>query len=192
MKETSISLFKGYSDTHPQDSTLQEIVNLIATMHWCATAPRNTAITAITGKGLPLGESRLPVFCRCRVLRRRQAGREHHGLDFAKLADIDHIDADHTGLIGRVRADKHTPLSYHYQRCSGLRIIYRTDCLTATPEKNRKIYSKSSSRATGRYYAGLLAGCECDLKCKNITRLSGLAHDLMSISILMPLPCPSN
>ena len=29
MKETSISLFKGYSDTHPQDSTLQEIVNLI-------------------------------------------------------------------------------------------------------------------------------------------------------------------
>ena len=30
-----------------------------------------------------MGESRLPVFCRCRVLRRRQAGREHHGLDFA-------------------------------------------------------------------------------------------------------------
>ena len=29
MKETSISLFKGYSDTHPQDSTLQEVVNLI-------------------------------------------------------------------------------------------------------------------------------------------------------------------
>lgn len=146
-------------------------------MRWCATVPRNTAITAITGKGLPLHGRRLPaVFCRCRVFRRRQAGREPTGWTSLALADIDHIGADRLPeLIGRVRADKHTLLSYTTISGTGLRIIYRTDCLTDTPEKNRKYYSKIFEQGN-RYYAGLL-GCECDLKCKNITRLSGLAHD---------------
>ena len=65
------------------------------------------------------------------------------------LADIDHIDADRLPeLIGRVRADKHTLLSYTTISGTGLRIIYRTDCLTAFRRRTGKSIPKSSSRAT--------------------------------------------
>ncbi len=147
-------------------------------MHWCATVPRNTAITVITGKRLPLHGRKpparvLPLPCASEAASRQK---NITGWTSLALADIDHIDADRLPeLIGRVRADKHTLLSYTTISGTGLRIIYRTDCLTTTPEKNRKVYSKIFEQGN-RYYADLL-GCECDLKCKNITRLSGLAHD---------------
>ena len=103
MKETSISLFKGYSDTHPQDSTLQEIVNLI----------RNDALVRDrTEKHRYYSHNGQKVAVAVCFGGGKQA-ENITGWTSLALADIDHIDADRLPeLIGRVRADKHTLLSY--------------------------------------------------------------------------------
>lgn len=178
MKETSISLFKGYSDTHPQDSTLQEIVNLIRNDALVRDRTEKHRYYSHNGQKAAAAweKAACPCFAVAVCFGGGKQAENIMGWTSLALADIDHIDADRLPeLIGRVRADKHTLLSYTTISGTGLRIIYRTDCLTATPEKNRKVYSKIFEQGN-RYYADLL-GCECDLKCKNITRLSGLAHD---------------
>lgn len=178
MKETSISLFKGYSDTHPQDSTLQEIVNLIRNDALVRDRTEKHRYYSHNGQKAAAAweKAACPCFAVAVCFGGGKQAENITGWTSLALADIDHIDADRLPeLIGRVRADKHTLLSYTTISGTGLRIIYRTDCLTTTPEKNRKFYSKIFEQGN-RYYADLL-GCECDLKCKNITRLSGLAHD---------------
>ena len=178
MKETSISLFKGYSDTHPQDSTLQEIVNLIRNDALVRDRTEKHRYYSHNGQKAAAAweKAACPCFAVAVCFGGGKQAENITGWTSLALADIDHIDADRLPeLIGRVRADKHTLLSYTTISGTGLRIIYRTDCLTTTPEKNRKVYSKIFEQGN-RYYADLL-GCECDLKCKNITRLSGLAHD---------------
>lgn len=178
MKETSISLFKGYSDTHPQDSTLQEIVNLIRNDALVRDRTEKHRYYSHNGQKAAAAweKAACPCFAVAVCFGGGKQAENITGWTSLALADIDHIDADRLPeLIGRVRADKHTLLSYTTISGTGLRIIYRTDCLTTTPEKNRKLYSKIFEQGN-RYYADLL-GCECDLKCKNITRLSGLAHD---------------
>ena len=178
MKETSISLFKGYSDTHPQDSTLQEIVNLIRNDALVRDRTEKHRYYSHNGQKAAAAweKAACPCFAVAVCFGGGKQAENITGWTSLALADIDHIDADRLPeLIGRVRADKHTLLSYTTISGTGLRIIYRTDCLTTTPEKNRKVYSKIFEQGN-RYYADLL-GCECDLKCKNVTRLSGLAHD---------------
>ena len=178
MKETSISLFKGYSDTHPQDSTLQEIVNLIRNDALVRDRTEKHRYYSHNGQKAAAAweKAACPCFAVAVCFGGGKQAENITGWTSLALADIDHIDADRLPeLIGRVRADKHTLLSYTTISGTGLRIIYRTDCLTTTPEKNRKVYSKIFEQGN-HYYADLL-GCECDLKCKNITRLSGLAHD---------------
>lgn len=166
MKETSISLFKGYSDTHPQDSTLQEIVNLIRNDALVRDRTEKHRYYSHNGQKAAAAweKAACPCFAVAVCFGGGKQAENITGWTSLALADIDHIDADRLPeLIGRVRADKHTLLSYTTISGTGLRIIYRTDCLTTTPEKNRKFYSKIFEQGN-RYYADLL-GCECDLKC---------------------------
>lgn len=163
MKETSISLFKGYSDTHPQDSTLQEIVNLIRNDALVRDRTEKHRYYSHNGQKAAAAweKAACPCFAVAVCFGGGKQAENITGWTSLALADIDHIDADRLPeLIGRVRADKHTLLSYTTISGTGLRIIYRTDCLTAIPEKNRKVYSKIFEQGN-RYYADLL-GCECD------------------------------
>lgn len=177
-EQISISLFRGYSDIQPKGSTLPEIVNLIQNDALVRDHTQKHRYYSLNGQDA--AAAREKAACPCfAVAVRFEGGKQKEniaGWTSLALADIDDIDA---GLlpqaIERVRADKHTLLSYTTISGKGLRVIYRTDCLTEDWEKNPKIYSKIFEQGN-RYYADLL-GCECDLKCKNVTRLSGLAHD---------------
>ena len=128
MKETSISLFKGYSDTHPQDSTLQEIVNLIRNDALVRDRTEKHRYYSHNGQKAAAAweKAACPCFAVAVCFGGGKQAENITGWTSLALADIDHIDADRLPeLIGRVRADKHTLLSYTTISGTGLRIIYR-------------------------------------------------------------------
>ena len=88
------------------------------------------------------------------------------------LVDFDHVFESHTDLTNltelkqKICDDPHTLLCYITMSGNGLRVIYRYE---------QEDYS--SAFAMGNAYYERLTGKEADPQCKNITRLSGLAHD---------------
>ncbi len=94
------------------------------------------------------------------------------------LVDIDHIPEERMDEVIRlVREDPHTLLAYTTISGSGLRILFRIEGLADSPATASKLKHYTAAFNAGNEYYAKLTGCECDLKCKNATRLSGLAHD---------------
>ena len=115
MKETSISLFKGYSDTHPQDSTLQEIVNLIRNDALVRDRTEKHRYYSHNGQKAAAAweKAACPCFAVAVCFGGGKQAENITGWTSLALADIDHIDADRLPeLIGCVRADKHTLLLF--------------------------------------------------------------------------------
>lgn len=178
MTEIKISLFKGYSDMQPTENTLQEVVNLIKNdalvrdrteKHRYYTAQKQKAAAAQEKSSCP---------CFAVAVRFKGGKRKENicGWTQLGLADIDHVPDDRLQeLLKRIREDTHTLLAYTTISGTGIRILFLTDCITEDHEKNLKLYPRAFEQ-TNNHYARLL-GCECDMKCKNVTRLSGLAHD---------------
>ena len=74
-----------------------------------------------------------------------------------------------------LKADKYTLLQYVTISGHGIRLLCRYTGLTDDCKKNHRLHTRAFA-AINEYYTRL-TGLECDLKCKNATRLSGLAHD---------------
>lgn len=177
-EQNSISLFRGYSDIQPKESTLREIADLIR--NDALVRDRTEKYRYYSLNGQETAAAREKAACPCfAVAVRFEGGKQKNniaGWTSLALADIDGVDAARLPeLAERIRADKHTLLFYTTISGNGFRIIYHAEYMTEDTEKNLKYYSKVFEQGN-RYYAELL-GCECDLKCKNATRLSGLAHD---------------
>lgn len=93
------------------------------------------------------------------------------------IVDIDDVPADRLSeVMAAVRTSPYTLLSYTTISGKGIRILFKTDGLTADNTKQNLKHYRQAFDQGNRYYAEL-TGYECDLKCKNATRLSGLSHD---------------
>lgn len=177
-EKIQLSLFKGYSDTCPQDISLQQIVNLIQ---------KDPTVRDHTEKyryyhniGNTHAAEKEKSSCPCfAVAVRFDGGKRQANINTCtsfSLVDMDHVpDGQLTELFDRVCHDPHTLLAYTTISGEGLRILYRTDCFGDKPERNLKLYPQVYEQ--GNHYFANLLGCEPDGKCKNITRLSGLAFD---------------
>lgn len=176
MKNLTLSLFKGYFDTSGKEVTLAEVVRLIRD---------DQRVKELTEKyrylrQQPTGKkeagnvkSGTPCFA-VPVLFEGGKSDEHivswTGLT---LADFDHLPADEVeGLKQKAANDPHTLLAYTTISGEGLRIIVRVKLPEADPGKRYPMLFS----AMNRHYEQLL-GYEADAKCKNATRLSGIAHD---------------
>lgn len=81
-------------------------------------------------------------------------------------------------------ADPHTLMSYITMSGNGLRVIFTYDIapeFSGVPKDEEEVkkfeaYYQQAFYAGNAYYEKLL-GAKADMQCKNITRLSGLAHD---------------
>ena len=81
-------------------------------------------------------------------------------------------------------ADPHTLLCYITMRGNGLRVIFTYEIapeFSGVPKDEEEVkkfeaYYQQAFYAGNAYYEKLL-GAKADMQCKNITRLSGLAHD---------------
>ena len=111
------------------------------------------------------------------------------------LVDFDHVlptdgtadKADSNALHelkAKIIADPHTLMSYITMSGNGLRVIFTYEIapeFSGVPKDEEEVkkfeaYYQQAFYAGNAYYEKLL-GAKADMQCKNITRLSGLAHD---------------
>ena len=89
-----------------------------------------------------------------------------------------------TEMKAKIIADPHTLMSYITMSGNGLRVIFTYEIapeFSGVPKEEEEVkkfeaYYQQAFYAGNAYYEKLL-GAKADMQCKNITRLSGLAHD---------------
>ena len=114
-------------------------------------------------------------------------GKEHiKGLTGLSMVDFDHIspsgplnEEQLSALRSKIADDPHTVMCYTTISGNGLRIIFRYDqpqSKTQGVDDHVLEQYKAAFYAGNAYYEKLL-DMKADMQCKNITRLSGIAHD---------------
>ena len=108
------------------------------------------------------------------------------GLTGLSMVDFDHIspsgplkEEELSALRSKIAGDPHTVMCYTTISGNGLRIIFRYEQpQSKTDGVGDHIFEqyKAAFYAGNAYYEKLL-GMKADMQCKNITRLSGIAHD---------------
>ena len=114
-------------------------------------------------------------------------GKEHiRGLTGLSMVDFDHIspsgplkEEELSALRSKIADDPHTVMCYTTISGNGLRIIFRYD---QPQSKTQGVDDRVLEQYKAAFYAGnayyeKLLGMKADMQCKNITRLSGIAHD---------------
>ena len=178
MENTLVSLFKGYADTCPIEVPLKTVINLIRD---------NQAVTEHTakhryyaGQKQTAAAAREKASCPCFAVGVRfEGGKQKANISrWTGLCpvDIDHVPPERMEqCLELLKTDKHTLLQYVTISGHGIRLLCRYTGLTDDCEKNLRLHTRIFAAVNGHY--ARLTGLECDLKCKNATRLSGLAHD---------------
>lgn len=108
------------------------------------------------------------------------------GLTGLSMVDFDHIspsgpltEDELSALRNKIAGDPHTVMCYTTISGNGLRIIFRYEQPQSKTEGvGDHVFEqyKAAFYAGNAYYEKLL-GMKADMQCKNITRLSGIAHD---------------
>lgn len=168
----NISLFSDYTCSVARESTLDDVALMIACDN------RLQSLTeAYRSTGTKTFKESCPMFAVACTFNGGKARRNVSALTGLAIVDIDHVaEADIATMTEKVAADPHVVLSYVTISGKGLRIIFSYElCNEMTLDEQCRYYSKVFTVGNA-YYAELL-GAECDLQCKNITRLSGMAYD---------------
>ena len=185
-----VSIFHDMTCKLPLPGLLEGVANLIRTDEKLAVFTRSYRQT---GSKTFKNESQLfAVPCLFEGGKGRSNIRQLTGMS---LVDFDHVlptdgtadKADTTALQelkAKIIADPHTLMSYITMSGNGLRVIFTYEIapeFSGIPKdedevKKFEAYYQQAFYAGNAYYEKLL-GAKADMQCKNITRLSGLAHD---------------
>ena len=185
-----VSIFHDMTCKLPLPGLLEGVANLIRTDEKLAVFTRSYRQT---GSKTFKNESQLfAVPCLFEGGKGRSNIRQLTGMS---LVDFDHVfptdgtadKADTTALHelkAKIIADPHTLMSYITMSGNGLRVIFTYEVapeFSGVPKdedevKKFEAYYQQAFYAGNAYYEKLL-GAKADMQCKNITRLSGLAHD---------------
>ena len=185
-----VSIFHDMTCKLPLPGLLEGVANLIRTDEKLAVFTRSYRQT---GSKTFKNESQLfAVPCLFEGGKGRSNIRQLTGMS---LVDFDHVfptdgtadKADTTALHelkAKIIADPHTLMSYITMSGNGLRIIFTYEIapeFSGIPKDEEEVkkfeaYYQQAFYAGNAYYEKLL-GAKADMQCKNITRLSGLAHD---------------
>ena len=179
MEDLSISLFKGYRDTVPTEVSLKTIVEMIRSHE--AVARHMERYRHYLQQQLPKPAAGEKESCPCFAVSVRFSGgkRKDNVCSYTGLclADFDHIAPEQlAACLEAVRRDPHTLLAYVTISGTGIRVISRYALAGNLDTGKPGLLHKLAFAQMNRHYAEL-TGCPYDEKCKNITRLSGLAHD---------------
>ena len=173
-----VSVFRNFWDKEPVSSTLEAMVEAIRSdqrtreltegyrQHWLDSLKNESMLFAVP----------------C-VFRGGKAQKHVVRLTGLAMVDFDHIDPTTTGagnccaeLKNTIRDDPHTLLCYTTISGEGLRVLYRYELDETFPLKQQIQYYRKAFAAGNAYY-GQLIGAATDEKCKNVTRLTVVAHD---------------
>lgn len=168
----NISLFANFTSKQDADATIDEVAGMIrcdARVAAVTAGYRATGLRSVK-EGSPL----FSVACRFGGGKANTCVKAVTGLS---LVDVDHADAAQLPAIrAKAVADPHTMLCYVTISGRGLRIIYRYELNGDFALKQQKKYYIKPFTTGNDYYARLL-GTATDRQCKNVTRLSAMAHD---------------
>ena len=186
----NVSIFHDMTCKLPLPGLLEGVANIIRTDEKLAVFTRSYRQT---GSKTFKNESQLfSVACLFEGGKGRSNIRQLTGLS---LVDFDHVSptdgTDNTDnsnalheLKAKIIADPHTLMSYITMSGNGLRVIFTYEIapeFSGVPKDEEEVkkfeaYYQQAFYAGNAYYEKLL-GAKADIQCKNITRLSGLAHD---------------
>ena len=179
MKKLILSLFQGYTDSKPGDITLSELAERIRTDE------RLKQNTETHRNYLKLQQTQAATYtkalCPCFAVAVHFCGgkRKEHIDSWTHLclADFDHIPEERVEECRRLaEQDPHTLLCYVTISGHGLRIIAAYRAAEDFAPRSEQELHLMAFRLMNKYYA-TLTGQPYDEKCKNSTRLSGLAYD---------------
>ena len=186
----NVSIFHDMTCKLPLPGLLEGVANLIRTDEKLAVFTRSYRQT---GSKTFKNESQLfAVPCLFEGGKGRSNIRQLTGMS---LVDFDHVfptdSTDSTDnsnalreLKAKIIADPHTLMTYITMSGNGLRVIFTYEIapeFSGVPKDEEEVkkfeaYYQQAFYAGNAYYEKLL-GAKADMQCKNITRLSGLAHD---------------
>ncbi len=176
-----LNYFLGYSHTEATPLPLDKLVELIQYNQSLKVQTEKYRYLRSVNDEKSADRIKSGTPCFAVAVRFRAGGKAKKDIDTLtglSLVDIDHIPAERMGEVIRlVREDPHTLLSYITISGCGLRILFRIEGLADVSATPAHLKRYAAAFAWGNRYYAELTGCECDGKCKNITRLSGLAHD---------------
>lgn len=182
MNESSnceLSLFKNYTSRSPVTSSLSQVVSLIRG----DAGDTSEMLRLLTETYRRTGDKQFKMSCPLfAVACRFKDGKglaNINGITGLSLVDFDHIEGGvppDSPILPKIRNDPHTLLCYRTISGCGLRVVFSYSLDTSfAQDKQQQFYPKAF--AAGNAYYERLTALAADRQCKNITRLSGLAHD---------------
>ena len=183
----NVSIFHDMTCKLPLPGLLEGVANIIRTDEKLSVFTRSYRQT---GSKTFKNESQLfSVACLFEGGKGRSNIRQLTGMS---LVDFDHVfptdSTDNSNALrelkAKIIADPHTLMSYITMSGNGLRVIFTYEIapeFSGVPKDEEEVkkfeaYYQQAFYAGNAYYEKLL-GAKADMQCKNITRLSGLAHD---------------
>ena len=183
---TKVNLFADFFSKSPIDSSIEEVYQQILSDPKLKVMTESYRLT-----GNDSFKQGCPAFSVACLFKDGKAQRHVVGFTGCSLADLDHIipgkgplTPEEKKKLDKVKAkacaDPHTLLCYITASGRGLRIIFRYEMSQALTLEALKKYYPHAFAIGNAYYAKLLDGMlseQPDEKCKNYTRLSGIAYD---------------
>ena len=175
-----VSVLRNFWDKEPMESTLEAMVEAIRTDR------RTRELTeGYRQQHLELLKNESMLFAVPCVFRGGKAQKHVVGLTGMSMVDFDHISpptsANGEGstlpdLKKKICADPHTLLCYTTISGQGLRVLYRY-ALDTSYDLDCQMQFYKKAFLTGNAYYERLVGAKSDGLCKNVTRLTVVAHD---------------
>ncbi len=168
----TLSFLSNYTSKIPGETTMPDVVRTIQS----DLALKSITQTYRSTANRHIKEQSPCIAAACR-LNGGKSEKHITALTALSMADFDHLLPEQIEpMRARLNADPHTLLSYVTISGRGLRVFFRYEPDTSAPFDQQKRFYKKAFAVGNEYFATLL-GTAYDRQCKNIGRLSGLAHD---------------
>ena len=199
-----VSLFNGFADKNPKPITIREVVEIIRADQRLQVLTENHRHYRAAGDTARADAEKEHMPCYSVAVLFSGGKQQKHIVSYTGLSivDLDHIPSERMAeVLALVKADPHTLLAYTTISGQGVRAIFRyalnktTDCTDFTDSSTGGSSTQQTNNPCnpsnlwlnnqeyrqvfeqGNEYYSNLVGIEPDEKCKNATRLSGMAHD---------------
>ena len=201
-----VSLFNGFADKNPKPITIREVVEIIRADQRLQVLTENHRRYRAQGDTARAEAEKQHMPCYSVAVLFSGGKQQKHIVSYTgmSIVDLDHIPGERMAeVLEKVRSDEHTLLAYTTISGEGVRVIARYETPSNSPSMGRNQASQETiptnilealpiegelseglrgslykfAFLTVNEYYKRLTSCDYDEKCKNATRISGMAHD---------------
>ena len=191
-----VSLFNGFADKNPKPITIHEVVEIIRADQRLQVLTDNHRRYRAAGDTARADAEKQHMPCYSVAVLFRGGKQQKHIVSYTgmSIVDLDHVPRERMAeVLAMVRNDPHTLLAYTTISGEGVRVITRYEAPLLSPQGGKipavmtellplgggwegAAFYKLAFLTVNEYYKRL-TGCDYDEKCKNATRISGMAYD---------------